>query len=330
MLHLLLWPLALLARLRRLWSKTPSPASQAAPTTVEDREEAREEEVAAEVPPAPGGVEAYAVAKRLGLSIEADGEGWRWRRHEAVWAGAPGPYGAIEPAEQRRAVWAQGLGVRLGLDTLAARWSPEIERPSAPERIFRKEDVPSPYGERMPWLVPVEAVQTWRLITGREPVVRPWHDAGCCVVFVLELGSRWHVLSEEEAAASLGVERLVEDARLVWFYASYKAWAHTQVLEVGKLRVYETSDGLGAGRALLLPELDWDAARAQGFAAMPTRDALWVLEPGAGVDREAARATLEAMVSACYEAADWPLSRALLALDERGVCLASVASDVHL
>jgi hypothetical protein len=329
MIQLIVWLLALPARLRALWSTTPAPAAVVRP--VEAPKEAEEEPAIEEREvEAAGGVTGEQLAARLGLSIEADGAGaWRWRRHDAVWGGAPAPYAVIEDAEARRSVWAVGLGVRMGLDTVRVAWSPDVERPAAPEQVFRKEQVPSPYGERAPWLVPQESVEVWREITGRAPVERPWHDVTSCVVFVLEVGSRWHVLGQEEAEASLGEARLVEDARLAWFYESYKAWAHTRKLDVGKLRVYETLEGQGAGRALLLPELDWDAARASGFAATPTRDALWVLEPAPGVAPEVARATLEALVDACYEAADWPLSRALLAFDEREVRLASGGPGEH-
>jgi hypothetical protein len=333
MMQLILWFLALPAWLKRRCGRpAPSPAAPVAVADVAPASQAPEEDAAGiEEGAAVGGVTAAALAARVGLSIEPDEGvgGWRWRRHDAVWSGAPDPYAVIDQAGARRAVWAEAVGVRMGLDTLKVVWTPEVERPEAPERIFRKEDVPSPYGERLPWLVPAEALGVWRVITGREPVEQPWHDAMSRVAYVLEIGSLWHVLSEEEAACSLGTKRIVEDARRAWFYDSYKAWAHARKLDVGVLRVYETQDGLGAGRALLLPELDWDAARARGFAATPTRDALWVLEPAAGIEREVARSTFEALVRACYEAAEWPMSPALLEIEEAGIRAANTDGRVE-
>jgi hypothetical protein len=312
MFQLLLWFISLPQRLRALLTpRPPSPIPTPPPPPTEEEPDEPNE---SSEPPEVSWLDE--VCARLGVERERDSAGASWWRRgahrlEVIAADS-------DEADGRAALWSQALGVRLGAYTLEATWSPEIERPAAPEQVFRKEDIPSPTGDRLPWLIRSETLFVWEQITGMRAVSRPWLVEGLSIIFVLEIGRRLHVLTEEQAAASLGATKLIEDARTTWFYSSYKAKSKVTKTPHGALKVWATTDGSGASRAWLLPDLDWDTARTRGFAAVPSREALWTFELAEGADRDEALAWFRAQVASAYRGDEWPLSAAVLGVDQDG------------
>lgn len=221
----------------------------------------------------------------------------------------------------RRDVWGDLAGLRLGADSIDAEWSPEKERDPAPDRVYHKNEVPSVHGERHPRMLPTRAVQTWAELTGAQALGEEWAlDDEVFKGHVLELGNRLHMLSEGEAAQTAqGAERLAADAVRALFYQSYKVRPReTHDFPWGTLKVYATTEGLGASRVLLLPDYDWDVARAKGWAAIPSRDELIVAQPRGPEHREDARLELERETFDRFERARYPLSRVILSVDEDG------------
>lgn len=216
---------------------------------------------------------------------------------------------ALDDAPERAAAYAMLLGVRLGLDTAQAAWSPAIERPEAPAEVWRKEDIPPEHGARTLRLIPALSV-AWcaALLPEREVVARPWIDPARAEVPVLEIGRGLHVMTRDALAAlPFDEATLYEDARRALFYESYRlAPREVQRVASGRLRASRTTEGLAASRGALMPELDWDAARAAGAFAMPARDVLLVVEPTDATHAEAALDLLMAEAQAAQEAARFP------------------------
>lgn len=193
--------------------------------------------------------------------------------------------------EGRALITAELLAARLILDHKQADWHPELERPKVPEKAYQKKDIPSSYGDRVPRLVPAHTRQRIAELLGEEHLLHERFDEHFDVIFVLEVGKYQHLMTHEAAsAAHLEHARIIEDARYTLFYQSYKIKPERQTHPWGKSRLYITREGLGATRALLLPDFDIQATREQGFASIISRDALLTVEPSSPNDRDAARA----------------------------------------
>ena len=264
--------------------------------------------------PAPAVPLALRQAKRLGLEFDPE-LGVATRGGAAL---------QVRGDAQAHSLWEDLLGIRLALDAAHAPWTPELERPTPPPEVYQKHQIPSPYGERLPWVVPRRSVARWEAETGRV-AVRAAHGLGqgVEVVFVLEMGRAWHVLGQEDLAAlGWSLEKVQHDAVRALFYVSYKV-RPTRTVEGagGVIRVYQSSEGLGAARIVLLPDFDFDAARARGWATLASRDHMLVLEPTrGGEERQAlapqeAVAWLEEVAAEIREEALFPMRGVLLALD---------------
>ena len=211
----------------------------------------------------------------------------------------------------------QLLAARLILDAQHLRWSPDQERPPRPHVAFQKHELPSPYGERYPWPVAPECVARWEAATGRRAVVRSWEvdGLGMPIIFVLELGRGWHVLAQSELKAlGWSQAKLEHDALRALFYQSYKVRpATTHDTPHATVKVFETKEGLGSARLLLLPEFDLDAAKAYGLAAAPSRDHM-VIAQGKTDDPANTRLALTQLCEAISARATFPLQTRVLKL----------------
>lgn len=260
-----------------------------------------------------------ALAQPLGLSLRREDEALIITRGELAVAVAIAPIDALalDEAPDRAAAFGMLMGVRLGLDTIQAAWSPAIERPEAPAEVWRKEDIPPEHGARTLRLLPTLAA-TWcaALAPERALVVRPWLDPalGLSEIPTLEIGRGLHVLSAEALAALPFDEATVfDDARRALFYDSYRLAPREVSRDArGRLRASRSTEGLAASRGALMPELDWDAARASGTFALPERDALLVVEPAG--DHDAALELLAEAAQQAQQTARYPMRATLLAL----------------
>lgn len=237
-----------------------------------------------------------ALARGLGLRIEPHERLLVYRAELAHQLERPLPPSG-EPLDlMERARWTEDLlAARYILDHRLAAWRPELERPAINARpAYQKKDVPSSYGERLPMLVPTK---TRRMLS---KYMRTHHEMHLMhrplteeldVIFALEVGKYQHLMSEEDAAlCQLSREQVMADARYMLFYQSYKIKPSREEMSFGKVRHYITREGLGASRAILLPDFDIDAARERGFAMVLSRDYLLVVEPFSDQHREEARA----------------------------------------
>lgn len=203
------------------------------------------------------------------------------------------------------------------MDDALVEWSPDVERAQAPERVRQKQEVPSPDGDRFPWVVPRAVVEKWEARTQKRAL---WHElpgTSLRVIYVLELGLHKHVLSKEQAEQLEGAVH--EDARRALFYQSYKVRpAKTREVEGARLRLTRSREGLGAARALLMPDYDYDAARKAGYGVVASRDDLLVVEPAS--DSASARAqaltALNAWADEVREAALFPIHAKAFALPD--------------
>lgn len=239
---------------------------------------------------------ATSMARALGLSLDASAHTLTRQGHTLALSPEL-TFDDLDHLEARQAFTIELLAARLAMDTRAASWTPDLERPPAPEKAHQKHEIPSSYGDRVPWIVPHEArlrCEAWL----HEPLFAHRFDAARDVIYVLEIGRHAHALTLAQAEQlDLSAARLQDDARYTLFYASYKLSPERHALPFAEARHYATTEGLGAARALLLPDFDLDAARLGGVAAIVSRDLLVVFEPPAALT-EAARPDFEARCEA--------------------------------
>lgn len=206
----------------------------------------------------------------------------------------------LETPHEREQAWAELLALRLALDTAHAPY--EREREDVPAQVWRKEDVPELHGQRRPWLVPTQTIKSIESHLGEALLTSPWHDDALGIIYVMELGHQLHALSLAQAEQTgLGLDRIRRDARQGLFYDSYKVRPVAQERsEDGRLRIYQTVEGLGCSRLLLLPDFDYDAAMEHGMAMIPDRDTMIIAQPASGADKQA-RGRLEQQLRAHAE-----------------------------
>ncbi|MFP4597356.1 MAG: hypothetical protein ACOC9J_01915 [Persicimonas sp.] len=228
------------------------------------------------------------LADRLAVELRArDGRVHISRHcHEVVFSEQlSGRLDASTPAARHRA-YGVLFGCRLAVDRRLCDFDLRQERPEKPGRVFHAHEVPSVYGERLPRLVPILAVKWLEALSGCRVFTTPWHVDGLVFVYLLETGKYLHTLCEEDFdELDLTREKLVRDARHALFYDAYKLKPRQKErTEAGLVRIFRTSEGLGASRAMLLPDFDYDAAREHGCFSTPSRDTMIIGRPAA-VDR---------------------------------------------
>ena len=235
----------------------------------------------------------------------------------------------VSVVEERAAFFEMLLAARFALDHRQAAWAPELERPQA-SKARQKKEIPSAYGERLPRLVSSatrDALQRW---LGQEEESEEEGELLCepflpgfWIVFTLEVGRHHHVMTLHDAAlAELSREAIVKDARYTLFYQAYKIKPEPRRLDFGLARRYVTSEGLGATRAWMLPDFDFDASSRDGFASIISRDELLVVEPESPSLREAARRWCQEQSESSRARSRYPIIAPLMALSEQGIAWA--------
>lgn len=185
----------------------------------------------------------------------------------------------LQAIEHRERAWSALLAARLVIDTTLADWSPEREREHAPEQFYQKQEVPSPHGERYPWVVTPRTRELWEEAMGKEAYRTSISGTSLVALYVMEVGTNQHVLSREDRD-NLEIKDPSGDARRALFYQSYKVRpSEERRIDGARLRLYHTREGLGAARALLLPDYDYDASKKRGHFIIASRDHLLVSEP---------------------------------------------------
>ncbi len=175
------------------------------------------------------------------------------------------------------------FGVRLAIDRRACDFDVANERPEQPAQVFHHHEIPSLYGERLPRLVPALAVAWFEALTGQEPVATDWIIDGLRFVYILETGKFLHVLADSDVAhMEMERDKILRDARHALFYDSYKLKPRDEErTDAGRVRIFRTAEGVTAGRVMLLPDFDYDAAREHGCFSMPSRDTMIIGRPSA-------------------------------------------------
>ena len=225
------------------------------------------------------------LADILSLKAEPSGDGLVLARHA---------HSIVVPSDVAERVRAQDplgrhlaygvlFGVRLAIDRLACGFDLADERPEKPAQVYHHHEIPSVYGERLPRLAPLVALRWFAALTGLEPVSTDWIIDGLSFVYILETGKHLHVLAESDIEEmELTRDKILRDARHALFYDSYKLKPRDEErTDAGRVRIFRTVDGLGAGRVMLLPDFDYDAAREHGCFSMPSRDTMIIGRPSA-------------------------------------------------
>lgn len=244
------------------------------------------------------------VADRLGLSLHGPADALRVGRHD--WTVHFDGTGLAERDADKlnldRTAWVL-LGIRLGLDKQAR---PEESDPYTPmqfrrTKLRRYHEAPSVHGDHLPLLVPRPTRVVFEAIAECSAFSRRWLLEGFDVLVVDETGTRLEVLSKQEQQnADESDEKRWRKVRSALFYQSYKVRpTRTEEVDGGRLRIFQTREGFGATRALLLPGFDYDASREYGYLAVPTRDCIVIARPH---ERDDARRMLPALRSTVHDA----------------------------
>ncbi len=218
--------------------------------------------------------------------------------------------------DRQRTAWVL-LGVRYGLDRLEALAAP-APADDGPMRfrrtnIRRYQEAPSVHGDDLPRLVPTAVGQVFEEITGERLFTAPGIRPKTEVLVVHEEGLLRKALTESDRTdLDESDDALIDRVRRALFYDSYKLRARPvpeSPPELG-LKKLETVEGLGATRALLYPEFDYDLAQDGGLLSIPSRDVVLL---AAGTTDEHRRA-LRALTEEVRDAAAFPFSSALFEL----------------
>lgn len=207
----------------------------------------------------------------------------------------------IDPATPlgRHLAWGVFFGVRLAIDHRNHAFDPAEER-LGDEAL---------YGGRLPRLVNTVTMSWFEALSGAPLFTSDWLLDTLKVAYVFESGKYAHPLSGEDVEKMpFSAEKLVKDARYALFYNSYRLKpvqkiAHSE----GVIRVFQSVEGLGATRALLLPDFDYDAAREGGCFAVPSRDTMVIGRPRECEDAPELRKKVARLSHEMLEDAAYPL-----------------------
>lgn len=252
------------------------------------------------------------LSARLGLDYEQSGGSARLERHGYRLALPGALVDEFDPENPvgRHLLFALLFGVRLAIDRKASTFDVADERPERPEQVYHAHEIPSVYGDRLPRLVSRLSVAWFEALTGKTPLDRPWILDELTFVYILETGKHLHTFCEcDVQAAPIGRKKLVRDARHALFYEAYKLKPREKKrVDAGKLFLYRTAEGLGATRVMLLPDYDYDAARAGGCFSTPSRDTLLIGRPREESGAEAIRRKIVAWTERLTQSEAFPLS----------------------
>lgn len=222
------------------------------------------------------------ITHRLGLNFELDRPGFHFlsRRGLRVRASLP---------DSKHAGWEKVhelswflLGIRLGIDYLLPPDKPARTASALGFRrtaVVRYHEAPSIYGDALPFLVPELVIKSFEALTGKKVLSTPWIFEGFHLLLLEEKGLKQLITTRDQ-----GEEKKDEDfekARKALFYEAYKL-KPSQKIEVptyGQIRLFQSTEGMMASRATLLPEFDYDTAQDLGYLSIPTRDTFLIAAP---------------------------------------------------
>lgn len=271
------------------------------------------------------------LADRLALELRAQDGRLHISRHgyEVVLPEQlSGRLDASTPAARHQA-YGVLFGCRLAIDRRLCDFDLRQERPEKPRQVFHAHEVPSVYGERLPRLVPILAAKWLEALSGCRVFTTPWHVDGLAFVYLLETGKYLHTLCEEDLdKMDLTREKLVRDARHALFYNAYKLKPREKErTDAGLVRIFRTSEGLGASRAMLLPDFDYDAAREHGCFSTPSRDTMIIGRPASVDQSEVIWRRVVELTAEQLGAEAFPLSSMVFRLEPSEVLSGEHAGD---
>lgn len=246
------------------------------------------------------------LASRLGLDdLTADDAELSLQRHGFEVA-IPGEIlQHLDPATAlgRHLAWGVFFGVRLAIDHQNHVFNPAEER-LGDEAL---------YGGRLPRLVNTVTMSWFEELSGAPLFTTDWLLDTLKIAYVFEVGKYAHAWSEEDVEKMpFLAEKLIKDARYALFYDSYRLKPQQNLKHPeGLIRIFEGAEGLGATRALLMPDFDYDAAREGGCFAIPSRDTMIIGRPYECEDAPALRKKVEKISQKMLQEAPYPLCSAI-------------------
>ncbi|WP_168211016.1 hypothetical protein [Persicimonas caeni] len=224
------------------------------------------------------------------------------------------------------------FGLRLAIDRAACGFDVAQERPEKPAQVYHHHEIPSIYGDRLPRLVPQLTLEWFEALTGEQPVSTGWIIDGLQFVYILETGKFLHVLCESDLEKmELGRDKLIRDARHALFYDSYKLKPREKErTDGGLIRIFRTAEGVTAGRVMLLPDFDYDAARAHGCFAMPSRDTMVIGRPSSKEHSDEVFERVSEVTVDLLDSEALPLCSHVHRMDTDGVSAGEFAGDDKL
>lgn len=209
-------------------------------------------------------------------------------------------------------------GIRFGLDKHIPAPEPEVPLHLRFRRaqLRRYQEAPSFHGDHLPLLVPEITALAFEKISGQKAFRRPWSIPGYQILIYEDIGRRREILTvgEQEKADESNEDRW-QKVRTALFYDAYKLRPRERrPVDGGELRIFESTDGMGGTRGLLLPEFDYDSARDGGFFAIPSRDCFIIASPKSPQGAQKMLPGLLEAVDTALQNADFPLSDAIFEL----------------
>lgn len=274
------------------------------------------------------------LAAVLSLSAASSGGDLRLSRHGRSVVVPSSVTGHFEPSTPLGRHLAYGVlfGVRLAIDRVVAQFDVADERPQKPDQVFLPHQMPSIYGERLPRMVTRPTMAWFAALTGAQPVTTDWIIEGLGFVYVLETGKHLHVLADSDLERmDLTRQKIVDDARHALFYDSYKLKPRDKErTDDGLVRIFKTVEGLGASRAMLLPDYDYDAAREHGCFAIPSRDTMIIGRPSDKARAEAVSRRVTELTAQLVDAEAFPLSSMVYPMTSNAALAGDYAGATHL
>lgn len=243
------------------------------------------------------------LASRLGLELGGaqPGDALTLSRHgfEVALPAEVGARLAPERALGRHLAEGVFFGVRLAIDHGIHAFDP------AEERLGDQ----ALYGERLPRLVSALSVAWFEALSAQQLFRADWLLDTLKIAYLFESGKALHALTQDDIAKmSIKADKIKNDAHHALFYDSYRLKPAQKIKHPeGLIRVFHTSEGRCATRALLLPDFDYDAAREGGCFAIPARDTLIIGRPGECEDAPALRQKVAALSARMLDEAPYPL-----------------------
>jgi hypothetical protein len=246
---------------------------------------------------------------------------------------SPNPLATIDgPGTRNRHVaFCILTGARLGLDRLCSTFEPGQAK-KTPSRPVRYHEQPSIYGERMPRLLPRLAVRWFEAICDDQAFVTEWELPEFRQVYVLETGKTLHTLAVRDVPLlDTPPDKIRRNGRHALFYDSYKLKPREKLrYSGGTVRIFRTVEGLGASRAVLLPDFDYDAAREGGSFAIPSRDIMIIGRPDDPEDADDIAAEVTRAARSALEDALFPLCNRVWRMTDKTIDGSVAFGDIEL